>query len=145
MSEQLRSELDAPTREAMRRQALMALLGSAATPQPSHVGVAEFDDSGMTPLMSAVLQRLSARGAVPNTLRAIRANPALESAKLDGQYVGDGVIELNPNVTDQAYMERLILHEMGHLEGTNEPGARFREANIPMASHAPRGETRGVK
>lgn len=89
---------------------------SSATPH-------EFDDSGMTPVVAEAYKRVLAKHPNLPPLRAIRVNPALEAAKLDGQYVGNGVIEVNPHVTDPARLERLLLHEIAHAGGADEPRA----------------------
>lgn len=87
----------------------------------------DFDDSGMTPVVADAYKRLLAKRPDLPPLRAIRVNPNLEQHKLDGQYVGDGVIEVNPRVTDPVQLEALLLHELEHAGGGNEQAAQRAE------------------
>src|SRR3990167_5183499 len=92
-------------------------------PQEISVSTAPFDDSGMTLVIAEAYRRVMAQNTHLPPLKAIRVNPNLRAAKLDGQYLGNGIIEINPDVTDPMQLERLLLHELGHAGGMDESGA----------------------
>jgi hypothetical protein len=54
---------------------------------------------------------------------------------VNGQYVGNGIVEINPGITNPDQLDVLLLHEMGHDKGGSEAAATFAESNRPMASH----------
>src|SRR3990167_7516896 len=92
-------------------------------PQEISVSTAPFDDSGMTLVIAEAYRRVMAQNTHLPPLKAIRVNPNLRAAKIDGQYLGNGIIEINPDVTDPMQLERLLLHELGHAGGMDESGA----------------------
>jgi len=89
-------------------QRAISILASALTRGP--------DESEMTPEMVEAYNRV--RRFVPGieSLSSIRANPALESAKLLGQRVAGNEIEINPSVTNPRELEGLLVHEWAHTK-----------------------------